>query len=110
MARNEPEKFLAAVATLTSLDAAKPQSRDQPQTGSTVARAGQKLMAVGLDGRFVVETFRRRNPTFIPDDAEVVGCAFAKDCGEAVFIVSSATFRPLAEGEPIPDLRRKFAK
>ena len=43
----------------------------------------------------------------MPDDAALVGCTFAKDRGEIIFHMRSESFRPVAEGEQVPELAPK---
>jgi hypothetical protein len=106
MARNEPEKFVKAVA---ELDAANGPSRNKPdesQNRKPETYAGQRLKRTFLAERDLLRLLRSFPGVDIPIDSKVVGYALARDRDGVMLTISAPTFRKLAEGEPIPEMQR----
>ena len=103
MAHDEPDKFVSAVA---ALEAANTRTRDEEPKSNTVDHAGQQLKMIFLTERDVLKKMRSYRAN-MPEDGRLVGCTLTR--GGMLFMVRSGTFRPLAEGELIPELAPRFA-
>jgi hypothetical protein len=108
MARNEPDKFVKAVA---ELDAANRRSGEktppsEPQPGNPVARAGQRRKTVFLTETEIHTAISAFCKVNLPVGARLVGCVMTQERGGFLFTVYSKSFDQLAEGVPIPELLR----
>jgi hypothetical protein len=108
MARNEPEKFVKAVAELDAANRrlADKNPRSEPQPGIPVARAGQRRKSVFLTETEIHATVNAFCTAKLPAGARLVGCAMVPERGGCLFTVFSKSFDQLAEGIPIPELPR----
>ena len=106
IARNEPEKFVAALA---ALDAARPRG-DERQTGNLLAHAGRNLMKLFLPNIALMQVFRQHSRRFAPLDGKVGECVLVPARGGVLLTVSSSEFDPVPEGEPIPELQPMYAR
>lgn len=110
LARHDPARFVDAVV---AMDAATKRSgeqnrRSEPQPSNPVARAGQRRKTIFLTEKEVCAAFNTFSGTKLPAGARLVGCEMVE--GGFNFTVFSKTFERLAEGQPFPELRPKFAK
>jgi hypothetical protein len=106
-ARPSSEQAQKFVATVAALDAANTRSGNERQNGHPVAHAGQQVRTVFLTERDVLKTLRSYRAG-MPDDIRLVGCSLTRE--GAFFTIRSEAFRPLAEGELIPEQMPKYGR
>jgi len=107
MASEQPEKFVAAMKVL---DETIRRSRDEPQNGKPVARAGQRLKTVVLTEKELLKILMSRRGWDVPADGKLVGYALNQARGEVLFTIGSAEFQPLEEEQVVPELGPRFTR
>lgn len=131
LGREHSDRFLACLAILDGLGP-KADQRDREasdrterqsnpaegladrreQNGNRAPRtSGQplRLRRVSLAEQDVVFLLARYRAN-LPHDCKVVGCAVDPVRGGVVFTLTSETFPPVTEGEPVPELLPRFAR
>jgi hypothetical protein len=103
LAREHPEKYVAAVAALNEYR----RGSSGVKRSGVIARAGERRKTIFLSASELLGLCKL--PRFVvPGDRKLMDCTFTKTRGGVLLTIESATFEPLAEGEPVPELRSRF--
>jgi hypothetical protein len=122
-ARTEPSHFLACVLrveTAGGLDAdsedrlgRKPDGTGGPAANGCGGKPPQKVKSLFVDGSHLLMRLTGDGTAWIsnlPRDAEVVDCKPDPSRDGIVLTIYSESFRPIPEGEVIPELAAEYSR